>query len=283
MKYHSCIDLNNNNNTHTMILSSIEKNSKVLDIGCAQGYLGEYLNKEKECEVVGVDFLQSHIEQASQKKIYKELFCLDLNLLSDEMNHYTEYFDFILLADVLEHLYEPQKLLNQLKKILKPNGCFIVSIPNISHGSILINLIKNKFEYTPTGLLDDSHIRFFTLDSFVNILNKENLEIISLNASLALPTETEQKADLNYIPYNIVKSLAKNSQIFCYQYVLIVKQNENIESCKNKNNESVKKFNKKIEISVKPLKKVFAGHPLVKFIKYPRASFIKLLNLDKIK
>ncbi|KKP40285.1 MAG: family 2 glycosyl transferase [Candidatus Peregrinibacteria bacterium GW2011_GWC2_33_13] len=278
MKYNISLNLDDANSPHTELVKSIEQNSKVLDIGCAQGYLGEYLYLEKNCDVVGIDYLPEHLEEARQKNTYKELFQLDLNHLSNELDKYTGYFDYILLGDVLEHLYEPQKLLNQIKKLLNNSGYIVISIPNVSHGSILINLMKNKFEYTSTGLLDNTHIRFFTLESFVEILNKENFEIISLNACVKSPLETEQQTSIDGIPKNVIKFLAQNPYVFCYQYIFKIKNSSDEITCQNNNKITVKTFSKDIKRTSQKLKYSLGINPIMHFLKYPKASIKNILK-----
>ncbi len=279
MKYNLSLDLNDTNNPHTELIRTIEENSRVLDIGCAQGYLGEFLRLKKNCEVVGIDYLPEHIEGARQKNVYKELFQLDLNNLSDELDKYSSYFDYILMGDILEHLCNPQKLLNQVKNYLKDSGLLIISIPNISHGSILINLMKNKFEYTLTGLLDNTHIRFFTLESFVEILNKENFEILSLNACLKSPLETEQKTSIEGIPKSVIKFLVQNPNTFCYQYIFIIKNSDNKINCQNPNLNAVSAFYKGIKRKTQGLKYSLGINPLRYFLKYPKAAIKKLIKI----
>ena len=278
MKYNISLNLDDTNSPHTELVRTINQHSKVLDIGCAQGYLGEFLHIEKKCEVVGIDYLPEHIEEARQKNVYTELFQLDLNHLSNELDKYTGYFEYILLGDVLEHLYEPQKLLNQIKKLLKTSGCIIISIPNISHGSILINLMKNNFEYTETGLLDNTHIRFFTLNSFVKLLNSENFEIISLKASVRSPLETEQQANIENIPKNVIKFLAQNPYVFCYQYIFKIKNSSEDINCKLHNLNIVNTFSKDIKRATQKLKYSLGINSIMYFLKYPKATIKKILK-----
>lgn len=278
MKYKRCLDLENPNNTQKIILDELTKNSKVLDIGCAQGFLGECLNKELGCEVVGIDYLESYIYESKKRDSYKELLQIDLNFLADELNKYLGYFDYIILADVLEHLYNPKKLLKQIQKLLNSNGRIVISIPNISHGSILLNLINNRFKYTQTGLLDNTHIRFYDLYSFIDILSEENLEILSLNSSTAIPTETEQDVNIDSIPYSVIKFLGNKPHIYCYQYILKVKINQDTSQLNCINKEKVKEFNENLDKKLRVLKKRFTISPLIKFLKYPRKTISKILK-----
>jgi hypothetical protein len=114
--------------------------------------------------------------------------------------------------------------------------------------------MKNKFEYTSTGLLDNTHIRFFTLESFVEILNKENFEIISLNACVKSPLETEQQTSIAGIPENVIKFLAQNSYTYCYQYIFKIKNSNDKITCQNVNLNAVNDFSKEIKRTTQKLK-----------------------------
>jgi O-antigen biosynthesis protein len=74
-------------------------------------------------------------------------------------------FDVVLAADVLEHLREPAEVLQTLRGAMKPNGLCVVSLPNVAHVSVRFMLLQGLFRYSETGLLDESHLRFFTFES----------------------------------------------------------------------------------------------------------------------
>jgi len=92
-----------------------------------------------------------------------------------------EYFDCILYGDVLEHLVNPWWVLKDHQAVLKKGGAIICSIPNVRNYRILRNLIfRGKWEYTDDGILDRSHLRFFTLDSIQGMLKEAGYEIEGL-------------------------------------------------------------------------------------------------------
>ena len=89
-----------------------------------------------------------------------------------------ERFDVVLASDVLEHLKDPLRCLRQAVQHVKPDGRVIVSIPNIAHGDIRLALLAGSFEYADMGLLDRTHIKFFTRSSLSNFLASAGLEPI---------------------------------------------------------------------------------------------------------
>lgn len=220
------------NSCYALHFEKIVSDSKVLDVGCANGKFGEFLNQEKNCTVVGLDCCKEAIDEAKAKNIYKELFLIDLNNLNNELEEYTDYFDYILFSDVLEHLYSPEKLIKKLKPFLKNDGKILLSVPNISHGSIKLKLLKNKFEYTESGLLDNTHIKFFTLDNLVNMLSDLNLQICNLDRVFLDIEASEQYAILSDYPLAVRNFVQKDFESYTYQFVVQAKTDEAADNSK---------------------------------------------------
>ena len=87
-------------------------------------------------------------------------------------------FDLILALDVLEHLKNPNRVLLQLAKMLSPTGTIIVSVPNIARISVAVRLLFGKFEYADSGIMDQTHLRFFTAASAVKLMNLAGIEVL---------------------------------------------------------------------------------------------------------
>lgn len=152
-----------------IIFPLISPGSKVLDLGCWAGRLGEKLIKEKKCEVFGVDINQKAIELA--KKRLTKAFVADLNKEKELQKLFdNQKFDFIVLVEVLEHLVNPEKLLTEIKKLLNKDGKIIISVPNIANWEIRLQLLFGNFDYEQQGILDETHLRFFTRKSIRNLL-----------------------------------------------------------------------------------------------------------------
>jgi len=148
---------------HNIIPKLIEPNNTVLDLGCNNGVLGIKL-KHNNNIIDGVDINNKYFKKA--KPYYRHLYTQDLSkplILKHKYN-------YIVLSDILEHLPHPDYLLNQLSKLLKPGGKIIVSLPNIARLEIRIKLLFGIFDYSP-GILSPDHLRFFTKDSAIKLLN----------------------------------------------------------------------------------------------------------------
>jgi 2-polyprenyl-3-methyl-5-hydroxy-6-metoxy-1,4-benzoquinol methylase len=233
------------------VYNNIKSGEKVLDVGCATGYLGKYL-KKKEIEIVGIDYNDQYLEKAKDRNIYSELINIDLNKINDKLNKYNNYFDSIILFDVLEHLYNPMEVLKKLSKLLKKDGRFLVDLPNISHGSIKYNLLINNFNYTPTGLLDSTHIRFYTPKSIIDNLSKNQfvIEEVKYNYTSTLGGYGQTVYYEKY-PEEIIDFIENDIRSFIFQIFLIIKKSDlPIKELESYNNQ-FKKINKEDWLKIK--------------------------------
>ena len=141
------------------IVKLIAPGSTVLDVGCATGYLAELL-RPQNCVVTGID---NNAEAAkTARKHCAEVIVADLETQSLPALFKRKKFDVVVFADVLEHLKSPGDVLQAAHRIVKPGGHVVASIPNIAHGAIRLALLAGNFDYTELGILDDTHLRFFT-------------------------------------------------------------------------------------------------------------------------
>lgn len=144
--------------THALVLQLVPAGSKVLDVGCASGYLGEPL-AARACDVFGLDRDPSAV--ARVPTCYRDALVIDLEEV-DELP-WREPFDVIVAADVLEHLRDPARALRLLRPSLRDGGIAVVSLPNVAHVSVRVPLLFGRFRYRTTGILDETHCRLFTV------------------------------------------------------------------------------------------------------------------------
>jgi len=215
-KYGIDINLSNENDSRSKIIKAIKSNSVVLEFGSANGSTTAYLKNELHCNVYIIELNEEDFKSAMH--FAEAGFCGDAGKLEwvDAFAHIS--FDYILFADVLEHLYDPLTVLKNAVSLLKENGRVLVSVPNIAHSSIIINLLKNKFEYNETGLLDETHIRFFSYYSLLDLLDSASLSVILEDAVCVDANNTEYKNDYDATLANI--EALKNKQFSnVYQFV----------------------------------------------------------------
>jgi len=158
-------------NTHVADL--VKPNSKILDVGCSAGVLGEYLIANKNCRVYGVDKNPEAVGLAAAALTSAAL----MDLGSDPFPFRDELFDIIIFGDVLEHLIDPLSVLIRFKQYLNPGGYLIVSLPNIANIIIRLKLLCGKWEYRQTGIMDSTHLRFFTLQTATQLFRQAGLQI----------------------------------------------------------------------------------------------------------
>ena len=157
------------------------------------------------------------------------LIKLDLNSFESELDEYTSYFDRIILCDVLEHLVDPMDVLRKLSKFLKFDGKFLIDIQNISHYSIKFNLLMNNFNYTPIGLLDNTHIRFFTLSSIINELSRNSFFIDKIDYIIKGPEQfNDEKQSVEYVnyPQQVINYIENDNESAVYQIFVVFKKSD---------------------------------------------------------
>lgn len=164
--------------THKIIISLLDKNKKVLDIGCSSGYLGFF---SKENEFYGIEIDKKSARKA--QKIYKRVLIGDVEKLIKKKLPFPK-FDIIVFADILEHLIDPKSILSYfVKNYLKKDGKVIISLPNVAHLTVRLNLLLGKFDYTESGILDKSHLHLYTISSSRKLIEDSGLKIIKTKFS----------------------------------------------------------------------------------------------------
>ncbi|MDP3588871.1 MAG: class I SAM-dependent methyltransferase [Sulfuricurvum sp.] len=217
--YQINLDKRNSNDSRIIAYNYIVPYANVLDVGCACGDFGVLLSQEKQCTLFGMEYDIKSIEEANKKKVFKELHQIDLNTFkSIDYQEYQECFDFITLLDVLEHTLYPNESLLRLKPYLKKNGFFIISLPNISFGDIKLSLLRDDFTYTDTGILDRTHLKFFTHKTIAIFCAELGLEIVACQVTV----EDISMASKD-VPYYIKKFIKKNPHSYAYQYIMKLK------------------------------------------------------------
>jgi 2-polyprenyl-3-methyl-5-hydroxy-6-metoxy-1,4-benzoquinol methylase len=155
------------------LLDRIAPDAKsVLEFGCGEGRLGEALKKRQKCRVVGIEIDRDAAAKA--KKRLDDVYCGDARDIV-ELIH--EDFEWIVGGDIVEHLEEPWSFVGGLRRISKPNGRLLLSIPNVANGSVIADLLRGRFDYVYMGLTCVGHLRFFTRKSIEDMLAIAGWEI----------------------------------------------------------------------------------------------------------
>lgn len=147
---------------------------RVLELGCADGALGALvLQKRLALEYVGVEVREKEAEVARGR--LTQVFCGDGEKL--ELPFAEGYFDIVLYGDSLEHLRDPALVLAAHRRLLRPGGLVLASIPNARNLFVVDQLLHGNWTYTDWGLLDRTHLRFFTLREVRKLFDSVGLTI----------------------------------------------------------------------------------------------------------
>ncbi|WP_264569109.1 class I SAM-dependent methyltransferase [Rhodoferax antarcticus] len=156
----------------------------ILDVGCSNGSLGWCLKVARPNRVIcGIEYDPQHALIAMKKLDY--VVNVDLNEFDWNNAFANRTFDCIIFADVLEHLVQPKLCIQQALKFLHPNGCIIISVPNIRHFSAIYSIfIKGSFPQRDRGIFDRTHLRWFTISDAKEFLQTNGLNINSVTGGL---------------------------------------------------------------------------------------------------
>ena len=151
----------------------------ILDVGCASGMMAAELKHKLAAEVWGIELMPEVAVEAG--KILDKVIT---GKIEDSYEQLPEaYFDTIIFADVLEHLADPASVLTMMKTKLKPSGELIASIPNVRHWSVLKGLLEGRWDYEDAGILDRTHLRFFTRKSVLDMFPEAGYKLKDMRAT----------------------------------------------------------------------------------------------------
>jgi len=205
----------NENETLRTELALIPEGSRVLEVGPAAGHVTQAL-KRRGCEVTGLEIdaaLASLAAPLCRRMVVGNIENLDLDV------ELPEVFGVILCGDVLEHMTNPEAVLQKLKRHLTSTGHLVVSLPNVAHGSVRLSLLEGKFTYGKEGLLDATHLRFFTLDSIRELFNRNGFEIQNLHRTRVGLFDTEIAVRPSEIDGSAIRRILRDPEATTYQFV----------------------------------------------------------------
>lgn len=209
------------NSSHEIILKQISKCEGILDLGSSNDILFAELKKRAD-EVICVD-----MTPASEVSIPSDNY-IQCNLEKFEELKLEDKYDYIILADVIEHLRNAPEFLEYIKRFLKDDGQIIISVPNIAVFVYRLSLLFGRFDYTEKGTLDKTHVYFYTKKTILELVEGLNFKVnafipttlpFEVAFSKILPRFIISSIDL---VYNVFANLWQ--KMFAYQFVLIVQK-----------------------------------------------------------
>ncbi|KZL48588.1 methyltransferase [Nodularia spumigena CENA596] len=208
------------NSSLKKMLDFIGSGKKVVDFGCATGYFANLL-QQKDCIVTGIEINPDAAKVA--EKYCQNVIVADLDFVSIREILANQKFDVAIFGDILEHLRNPWKVLEETKSILKEHGFVVASIPNIAHGAIRLALLEGKFEYRKLGILDDTHLRFFTRETNEELFKKSGYFIDEVNCTkLPVFSDSDLVPNLqeNHFSKDVIQYLQQDQDIDTLQFIV---------------------------------------------------------------
>lgn len=160
---------------HRILIDLASQGKRILELGCADGFISRHLT-ERGCSVTGVEVDAEAAERA--RRWCDQVVVCDLNQ-PDWIGRVGAGFDAVLCGDVLEHLARPELALQQVHKVLAPGGRVIICVPNIAQVRVRLGLLLGRFNYAPTGILDVTHLRFYTYKTARELIQGAGYRIVS--------------------------------------------------------------------------------------------------------
>ena len=204
----------------SVIASLIEPGQTLLDLGMGTGGLGQYLSQRHAIVADGVTLNPAEADIA--RSWYRRALVADLDqdnlaaLLGDQR------YDCIVCADVLEHLKAPQNILAQCKALLKPGGRLITSVPNAGYCGLVAELIQGDFRYRPEGLLDNTHLRFFTRTSLQRFFDENGWATQSIQTTQRDLLVSEFRVAFDSLPPAVARHLLASPDALTYQFISVL-------------------------------------------------------------
>ena len=198
------------------IFRRIPKGSRILDLGVGSGVLGKLVHEQKLGLIDGIDCDTRMLNRS--RIFYRDLFKADLDTVGAGQIVGNRKYDIIVLADVIEHLRFPSRTLASLSQVLERGGKLLLSVPNVTYVGVVCELASGQFNYRPEGLLDNTHLRFFSYDALKTLISESGLEISHLD-QVTMPLADSEFKHLNPADYLNLEQIMKNPNWLTYQFV----------------------------------------------------------------
>jgi methionine biosynthesis protein MetW len=205
---------------HSVAVAVVPEGSRVLDIGCGPGRLARLLH-ERGCTVVGIDRDPDAVDAASEWCERVVVADLESDLDGLDVIDRGRPFDAVCLLDVLEHVRNPLQVLQWASKVVSPDSLVLICIPNVTHAAMKLQLLRGRFEYTPLGLLDETHIRFYDRAAVERLMADAGLEVLERLRTRRGVTETEIATDdLAWSP-EVLAEATRDEDALTYQFFYV--------------------------------------------------------------
>ncbi len=216
IKYDTPVDPAIGTTSHGLMLRLVGTDNDVLDVGCATGYLAREMQANGN-RVSGVEQDPESARLAAEH--LDRVLVTDLEAADLVAEFGAESFDVLVFGDVLEHLRNPLEVLRRARALLRPAGSVVISIPNVAHGSIRLALLTGDWTYRSLGLLDNTHVSFFTRRSVDQLVRRAGLLAVERLQTVAPPMAVEVAVDAVALPPGAKEYVEADPDSWTYQFV----------------------------------------------------------------
>lgn len=196
---------------------------RILDVGCGGGEFGKFLKRRGAEEVVGIEVMDRPAQMA--RRALDKVLHGDIE--SMQLPFDDRYFDCIVCGDVLEHLRDPGAALRKLARVLSPKGYIVISIPNVRFCQVVQMLAEGRWKYEDAGILDRTHLRFFTAVEMRDMVEGAGFEIETMTPlSMLGPEQLPRNADGGFTLGRLTIGPLSDVEIrdfLTYQYLILAK------------------------------------------------------------
>ena len=215
------IDLQEKRDARTQQVLMVGTRKKVLEIGPASGYVTKALRK-RGCTVTSVEVDPKAARAA--REYANRMINADIETMNFEKELGEERYDVILFGDVLEHLKDPKAVLSGLRPYLKPSGYVVATAPNVAHGSVRLLLLDGKFDPQATGILDWTHLHFYTRRTLLELFRDAGYRV-ELVEEIKEPISAAENIRINLkdYPAELIRAIESDPNSTAYEFALVAK------------------------------------------------------------
>ena len=217
LRYEEPVDPDAPNSTYAFALGFVGANKRVLEFGCATGHVSQAL-RDQGCHVTGIEIDPDAAAIAADRA--DEVIVVDVEA-DDFLTHLpSPPYEVAMFGDVLEHLRDPLRVLRATRTVLEPHGMLVVSLPNIAHVDVRLSLLRGHFTYSDIGLLDETHLHFFTRESVDRLLRDAGFVVVAVERVRVPAFVTELGLERDEYDPDLVASILEDPEAETYQFVM---------------------------------------------------------------
>lgn len=191
-----------------MLRQMMPSNVRVLDVGCGTGSVTLIANRDRGNTVRAIEPDPQRAALARSRGLSVHNGLLDEAFLAEDGG-----FDVVMSSDVVEHTAAPAEFLNMMARALRPGGLLLISVPNVAHWSVRLNLLFGRFDYEPMGIMDVTHLRWFTARTIAGLVDRAGFEIVEMRQTAGTWLPHYNRGLLSRIPrrpkYGVVRLLTR--------------------------------------------------------------------------